>query len=50
MMRFVEMKNSMIEQLGGTELPIVAGQRGIVRTANGNFIDLEDIVREVEEI
>ena len=50
MMRFVEMKNSMIEQLGGTELPIVAGQRGIVRTANGNFINLENIVKEVEEI
>lgn len=50
MMRFVEMKNGMIEQLGGTELQIVAGQRGIVRTANGNFINLENIVREVEEI
>ena len=50
MMRFVEMQNGMIEQLGATELPIVAGQRGIVRTANGNFINLEDIVREVEEI
>lgn len=49
-MRFVEMKNGMIEQLGGTELPIVAGHRGIVRTANGNFINLENIVREVEEI
>lgn len=50
MMRFVEMQNGMIEQLGGTELPIVAGQRGIVRTANGNFINLENIVKEVEEI
>ena len=50
MMRFVEMQNDMIEQLGGTELPIIVGQRGIVRTANGNFINLEDIVREVEEI
>lgn len=50
MMRFVEMRNGMIEQLGGAELPIITGQRGIVRTANGNFINLEDIVREVEEI
>ena len=50
MMRFVEMQNGMIEQLGGTELPIIAGQRGLVRTANGNFINLEDIVKEVEEI
>ena len=50
MMRFVEMQNGMIEHLGRTELPIIAGQRGIVRTANGNFIDLEDIVQEVEEI
>ena len=50
MMRFVEMQNAMIKQLGGSKLSIIAGQRGIVRTANGNFIDLEDIVLEVEEI
>ena len=50
MMRFVEMQNGMIEHLDKTELPIITGQRGIVRTANGNFINLEDIVKEVEEI
>ena len=50
MMRFVEMQNDMIENLGRTELPIITGQRGIVRTANGNFINLEDIVKEVTEI